>query len=266
MQYSPAQGIYSSGGSGNVSVVVEKLPIVLQLHVNTTELYYGESISVVVDGYSQVNGLLLAGLEMPLYIVYSNGTVYNIVYTVLNSSGRAVITYRFLETGEYILYTGLSGHSLYSDAWSNNVSIRVDKYPTELVVRVNTTRLYHDQYLLVNVSGLVSLRNNMSKPLINQNVTLYILRGDKVVDTIELKLTRGYATRTLNLRVPGTYTLYAVYSGNYMYKQCRSDNVIVVVELNPLGGEAIAGEHYSISLLLAITMVLTILYISYRKK
>ncbi|HTY28091.1 MAG TPA: Ig-like domain-containing protein, partial [Mycobacterium sp.] len=140
----------------------------------------------------------------------------------LNTSGVAVLTYSSLAIGTYSITAVYQGDANDATSTSAAVSLTVDKIPTTTSLGYSTTSGSNPQVdLVATVVGSVGPTPTGTVTFSNASSTL----GTATLDS------SGVATLVLNL-TPGSYAVYAVYSGDTYHAASTSQPITVAV--NPV--------------------------------
>ncbi len=111
------------------------------------------------------------------------------------------------------------------------LSLKLQKLNINLTLTTNTTSVYVDQVIDVNISAYIS---SLGIPVSNGTVEIYDVMGNSTSFITRITLDqRGKAKVEIKLGTPGDHTLYAVLLPSANYNRVESNRVVVEVDRIP---------------------------------
>ncbi len=238
------------------------LPLNITLSTNTTELYVGEYVAVTINVSSRFFAAKLSNVPVYLYDTYSNESlVEKYQLTLINGSVHTVL--KLDNAGKHVLYAVFPRQGIYLQAVSNNVTINVKKYPLQLRITSDKREVKHDEPFTITVHAINTVKNTTAS---NINVKIYALRKGVVTYTWTGKIINGVLTLRINISEPGRYLLYAKSSEDPVYQEAISNKILILVYPdNPLSGEPVVLNNYSILVITSLMIILMVVILIRRR-
>ncbi|MBQ9025181.1 MAG: Ig-like domain repeat protein, partial [Methanobrevibacter sp.] len=184
---------YTEGSSDVKTLEINKIPTEVTLTVNDT-IKVGQDAIVNVEINKNINATVVVSVNNKNYTV-----------SIVNGKGKLVLS--DLANGTYNINATFAGDDKYIGDVSNTETLEVNKYETNLTVRVSIN-------IIVGDDAVITINLNES---INTTVKLTV--GD---DTYDVAVINGAGTFTASNLANGTYDVNATFAGNDKYSASAS--------------------------------------------
>ncbi len=217
-----ASGNYLGSTSGVVSQVVNAASTTTSLTSSPNPSTYGASVTFTAT-VSSTAGTPTGTVTFYTCTTSACGTKTSLGTGSLNSSGKATYSTTSLPVGSTYVEAVYGGSGNYSTSTSNTVTQKVNQASTSLVLSASPNPSHFGQAITLSAqttpgtgpTGTVSFYQDAPP------------NGD-LIDTATLNAS-GQATLVTTALPPGTYSVYAVYSGDANYLSSQSNTLTLTV-------------------------------------
>lgn len=198
-------------------LIKENLGTAITIHVDDTEITYGESITITGNLSFRSTGIASAAVKL-----YNGETLITDDITT-DSDGDYTYTYANASVGTLALRMVYEGSGSYGEATSNTISVIVNKITSTITVAssANSVRVGTAH----TISGVLSVGSEKQVVIYQNGVAL---------ETVTTTTDGAFTSQSITHQVSGTNTYYAAYAGDETHSAVTSSTISVeVLDLIP---------------------------------